>query len=271
MALASEDDGFREIQLSGKQLVFLFMAVTVVSVVIFLCGVLVGRGVRTERAAMARADVLNESLTADATEQSSTVAAADSDPREVVPPTAVVGEPEGAEQKNAPAAIEEPPVAVDRSASNTPPRNNVPVAAPPSKPVPAPQVASSTPAITPAPPAAAAKSSTAPPPAAAKPPASAPPPPAAKAAEPAPSTASAAPTEAPRAGYAVQVAAVDGRGEADAMAKRLADKGYTAYVEQPKGTSVYRVRVGTYRTRREAQVVAEKLKREEKFNPWVTR
>jgi cell division septation protein DedD len=40
------DEGFHEIQLNGKQLVFLFMAATVVSVVIFLCGVLVGRGVR---------------------------------------------------------------------------------------------------------------------------------------------------------------------------------------------------------------------------------
>src|SRR5437016_9613044 len=45
----SQDDGFHEIQLNGKQLVFLFMAATVVSVVIFLCGVLVGRGVRAER------------------------------------------------------------------------------------------------------------------------------------------------------------------------------------------------------------------------------
>ena len=44
------DDGFHEIQLSGKQLVFLFMMTTAVSVVIFLCGVLVGRGVRNERA-----------------------------------------------------------------------------------------------------------------------------------------------------------------------------------------------------------------------------
>ncbi len=42
------EDAFHEIQLSGKQLVFLFMATTVVSVVIFLCGVLVGRGVRAE-------------------------------------------------------------------------------------------------------------------------------------------------------------------------------------------------------------------------------
>ena len=40
------DEGFHEIQLNGKQLVFLFMAATVVSVVIFLCGVMVGRGVR---------------------------------------------------------------------------------------------------------------------------------------------------------------------------------------------------------------------------------
>ncbi|HEV3483853.1 MAG TPA: hypothetical protein VG106_00485, partial [Vicinamibacterales bacterium] len=44
------DDAFHEIQLSGKQLVFLFMATTVVSVFIFLCGVLVGRGVRAEKA-----------------------------------------------------------------------------------------------------------------------------------------------------------------------------------------------------------------------------
>ena len=48
MATTTTDDGFHEIQLNGKQLVFLFMAVVVVSVVIFLCGVLVGRGVRAE-------------------------------------------------------------------------------------------------------------------------------------------------------------------------------------------------------------------------------
>jgi DedD protein len=45
----SSDDGFHEIQLSGKQLVFLFMSTTVVLVVTFLCGVLVGRNVRTDR------------------------------------------------------------------------------------------------------------------------------------------------------------------------------------------------------------------------------
>jgi hypothetical protein len=36
------NEGVHEIQLNGKQLVFMFMAVTVVAVVIFLCGVMVG-------------------------------------------------------------------------------------------------------------------------------------------------------------------------------------------------------------------------------------
>src|SRR5262245_57273761 len=40
------DDGFHEIQLSGKQLVALFLVVTTVIVVVFLCGVRVGRGAR---------------------------------------------------------------------------------------------------------------------------------------------------------------------------------------------------------------------------------
>lgn len=42
------EDGFHEIQLSGKQLVFLFMATTVISVIIFICGVLVGRRVAAQ-------------------------------------------------------------------------------------------------------------------------------------------------------------------------------------------------------------------------------
>jgi cell division protein FtsN len=51
------DEGVHEIQLNGKQLVFLFMAATVVSVVIFLCGVMVGRGVRPALAAAAPGSV----------------------------------------------------------------------------------------------------------------------------------------------------------------------------------------------------------------------
>ena len=42
----TEEHGYHEIQLTGKQLVFLFMAATAVAVVIFLCGVVVGKGAR---------------------------------------------------------------------------------------------------------------------------------------------------------------------------------------------------------------------------------
>jgi cell division protein FtsN len=34
---------------------------------------------------------------------------------------------------------------------------------------------------------------------------------------------------------------------------------------------VYRVRIGTFKTKREADSVAARLKKEEKFTPWVTR
>jgi cell division septation protein DedD len=63
------------------------------------------------------------------------------------------------------------------------------------------------------------------------------------------------------------------RGEAEAIAKRLSSKGYAAYVVSPAtGTAaVYRVRVGKFTSRREAESVAAKLKKEEQFNPWVTR
>lgn len=49
MSAPVSEEGFHEVQLSGKQLVFLFMATTVVLVAIFLLGVVVGRDVGPER------------------------------------------------------------------------------------------------------------------------------------------------------------------------------------------------------------------------------
>ena len=55
----------------------------------------------------------------------------------------------------------------------------------------------------------------------------------------------------------MQVTALRERGEAEAIAKRLSSKGYAAYVlKPPSGTSVYRVRVGKFKTRREAEAIA---------------
>jgi len=226
--LASEtpDDGFHEIQLNGKQLVFLFMAATVVSVVIFLCGVLVGRGVRTERAAAA-ADTAT--------------AAIEPAPQTTVPAATPAG--------SDPTAAAAPPPTVDdlsyfnRLEKQTQPAEDL-KAGPKEPPAPTPVV--KTPVKgTPAP---------------------APPPPA-----PAPAAATAAPLAGD--GYVIQVAAMLDHGDADAMARRLSSKGYSAFVLPLAETTPtrYRVRVGKFQTKREAEAVAAKLQKEEQFKPWITR
>jgi cell division protein FtsN len=55
------DESFREIQLSGKQLIALFMAAAVVLIVTFLSGVLVGRGVRSQQEPAVSADAAQAS------------------------------------------------------------------------------------------------------------------------------------------------------------------------------------------------------------------
>src|SRR5438132_1596414 len=79
------------------------------------------------------------------------------------------------------------------------------------------------------------------------------------------SAAHAASAEPSGQGFAVQIAALNIRSEADAIVKRLSSKGYAAYVISPlDGTpAVYRVRVGKFTTRREAETVAAKLQKEE--------
>ena len=215
MAGATHDDGFHEIQLNGKQLVFLFMAVTVVSVVIFLCGVLVGRGVRLDRA-----------VPIDALEAAA--------PGEAPPPPPV----EGAGNSNE-------PVAPNENTSFTK-RLESPTAA--GREARAGRGAGSS--------IRAGHRGTAPPPAsaptakaAAEPPA---PPPAKAAAVPA------GPSEPAGPGIAIQVSAFRVRQEADALANRLIGKGYSAYVVPPApgAPAVFRVRVGKFKERREADSVA---------------
>ena len=225
----SQDDAFHEIQLNGKQLVFLFMAATVVSVVIFLCGVLVGRGVRAERGAIT-----------DGTPTASNVETAPPAPAAVPPPATT---PAGSDPtKAAPPAddltyfsrLEKPAPAPEHlKAANEkvePPAPKIAPAAPPRTAHPAPAPAES--------------------------PAAAP-----EVAEPA------------GAGFAVQIAALNVRGDAEAIAKRLSSKGYAAYVMSPPAgaPTVFRVRIGKFPTRREAENMASKLQKEEQFKPWVTR
>jgi cell division septation protein DedD len=69
------------------------------------------------------------------------------------------------------------------------------------------------------------------------------------------------------------VAAYQREGDASALRDRLAKKGYRASVSSASTAAgtFFRVRVGGYETRNEAQAVAGRLKREEQLEPWVTR
>ena len=244
MAHQVQDDGFREIQLNGKQLVFLFMAATVVSVVIFLCGVLVGRGVRAERGGLSDTATLSPST--------------DTSPLQTPPP---VGAPVPAPAGSDPTVAAAPPPPDDLTYFNRLEKQNAP--AEKLKTEPDRRVAERKPAAAdgPAPAPVSAPATPGPPP-------------------PAPALNEAARTTAPETapepsgqGFVVQIAALNIRSEAEAIARRLSSKGYAAYVLSPaNGTpSVYRVRVGKFNTRREAESVAAKLQKEEQFKPWVTR
>ena len=73
-------------------------------------------------------------------------------------------------------------------------------------------------------------------------------------------------------GFVVQVAAVNDRREADSIAKRLASKGYPTFVTTPRGgPKMFRVRIGKYQTRKEAEGIAARLQKEDQFKPWITR
>ena len=74
-------------------------------------------------------------------------------------------------------------------------------------------------------------------------------------------------------GVAVQVSAFRVRSEAEALANRLVAKGYTAYVVAPApgAPALFRVRVGKFKESREADRIAQKLKKEEQFDPWIVR
>ena len=224
MASLTPDDGFHEIQLNGKQLVFLFMAATVVSVVIFLCGVLVGRGVRSERQA-----ALNDAAPAS------------------IEPTPQPAVAEKAPAGSDPTAAATPPPTVDdlsyfnRLEKQTQPPEELKAAAAPRREAPKPEPAAAT--VANAKPAATVDKSVDKP---------------------------AAPAGD---GYVIQVAAMPEHGVADAMAKRLSSKGYSAFVMMADGAkpAMYRVRIGKFKTKREAETVAARLQKEEQFKPWITR
>jgi cell division septation protein DedD len=274
----SRDDDFREIQLNGKQLVFLFMVGTVFSVVVFLCGVFVGRGVRAERAPLV-ADAGNPTpVTPDIVPaQETTPPPAGSDPTAAAPPPAVdelsyfnrLDKTTSSTEDLKPASPQpkatqtKPSVEAKASAAEPKPASSQADAAPPSagKPAPAgsdPRAAKETKPANDSRPVSDQK--------------------AAKDAKsvkgsPEDSQEAAVAAEPSGPGFALQITALREKGEAETIARRLASKGYSAYVLTPaKGApAMFRVRIGKFKTRREAEAMATRLQKEEQFTPWITR
>ncbi len=218
------DDGFHEIHLSGKQLVFLFMATTVVCVAIFLCGVLVGRGVRAERGQEpTEAPVAAAATPAPATAEP----VADAGPPSAEPP--------------APASDDELSYH-KRLEGDAPPAEDLKTPA---------EGARQT-----APPAAPSKTA-----------------PAAPAAAP-PAVSDTASTGGRPGTWVVQLVALRDRAAAGSIVQRLSSKGYPAFMINPASGSpapVFKVQVGRYNDRREAEQVARRLEKEEQFKPWISR
>jgi DedD protein len=229
------EQGFHEIQLSGKQLIFLFMCAVVATVVVFLFGVSVGRGVRPAAMETAEAAPAPATSTADlrATQpqpppptqtSAKDLTFAESLPQQdltkVQPPSPPAEEPRtDAEKKVAP---------------------HVEPKAPAEKPV----------TQAPAPPPAAASN---------VPPAAAP--------------KAIVKSGPPLNGFVVQVEAFNSNDTASSEARKLQGKGYPAFVfTEPANVPgpKYKVRVGPYSARAEADQILKSLTNEG-YKPLIKR
>jgi cell division septation protein DedD len=232
------ESGIREIQVSRKQLVFLFMASVVFVVVVFLLGVSVGRGSHSPLAPAVPADLV-------ATTEGPMAAP----PNTPTDPAALsynqLKNPDGSAK---PAATATPgtPAGTATATPNPPPAPVTPASAhpvdPPAASAPPKPAPSTAPAVSPAP------KSTPP---------------------PTVSTSKPTPTPTP-AGWYVQVGSFKSSDLADALVTKLKGQGYEAYlVDVPK--SLLRVRVGPYAQKSDADNAMLKLKKDGFSSPIVGR
>ena len=213
------DQGFHEVQLSGKQLVFLFMSAVVLMVVVFLLGVNVGRGVRSAVGDAEVAAQTDPAATAPAAEDTS---AAKADPPKPAQPELsyhdmLLASTPAADKGNA-AAEKSPP------AEAPPPVNEAP---PPSTPTPTAQAAR-TPTPSPA-----ARSSS-------------------------------------RSDWFIQTGAYSTQAVADGQVAKLKQLNVPAFVDVAPGGKLFRVRIGPYADRAEAEKVSSRITRQG-FSSSITR
>ena len=227
-----EEAGFYEIQLNNKQLVFFFMAAVAIAVVVFLCGVMVGRGVhdatlaasgtsiisgpgasRPTQSAVAPADVRQEldfpqRLEADEPESQLEGQASS-------PETLVASVTKKTEPKQSPSPFTETAETVEttsRPARRAPARSNAGAGQP------------SEPAV----------------------------------------------IGSEQGAFTIQVVALKTEEAAQSLVNRLKEARYRAYLEPGGSAGLYRVRVGKFESRAEAEQVSAKLRDVEKFKPYIT-
>jgi cell division septation protein DedD len=221
------DEELHEIQLNGKQRGFLFMAGTVAAVVIFLCGLMVGRNLRSPKLEATNA-------------AAGTVVTDPTGATDPLPPAT-------ATESSKPVTTGEDLTYASRLEAPAPVEEHLREADAPDPTAPAPKPA------TPKPDPAALTVQTS--------------------AAPAPPVATTtAPGEPAGNGWAVQVQAVTKREEADALAKRLSAKGYPSFVTMSGSKpAFYRIRVGKYPNKRDAEAIKTRLEKEEQFHPFLAR
>jgi DedD protein len=244
------EPGVREIQLTGKQLVFLFMASVVLAVAIFLLGISVGRGVRSATGEPAGAAATTEAAV------DAPVAPADMPPPTETSPADLSYHDQLQGEKTPPAGPQPPSTPASTAAAAT----GASAAAAAAAKTPPPTTATRPPAETPAAPApepAAPRTSDRGTAASRTPPATT-------------STADKTPARSAASGWVVQVGAFRSRQNADRQVSRLRAKGYTAFVAAGAG-SLFHVRVGPFSERAAADRTATRLQREEGLKPLVTR
>ena len=211
--MAEYDDGaYYEVQLNNKQLVFFFMATLAIAVVVFLCGVMVGRGVHDATLAAAQNDIAPLSSMSPKTPTP--------EPRAMP----VAGKPnldyterlESDQEQHKLKGVE-----ATKSVKSESPEN---VAA-----------ASRTRSKTPPPPKPRART-----------------------------------LGKSDGAFTIQVVALKTEDAARSLLNRLEQKNYRVYLEDGGEAGLHRVRVGRFSTRAEAETVAQKLRDEERFKPYIT-
>jgi len=240
------EDGFHEIQLSGKQLVFLFIASTTVIVVVFLCGVKVGRGVR----AVQGDEPDQVAATAAAAPQPQPKPAAEAGPPATEPPAPAAETPEELSYHK---RLQGDSTPAETVKPQTEPK---PAASSGSGPKNASGATGRQAAASPQPVATPANSS------------------AASARQAAPAVDAGVPTSGKPGAWVVQVIATRDREVAGSVVKKLAGKGYPAFLVSPAAGAAqpfYKVHVGRYSDRGEAEQVSARIKKEEQFQSWITR